>query len=326
MKKVLIIGAGYAGRSIAQRLKAHAAVTIVEEKERVWNRELFFPWLAKKATDKEFIIDPARFCAQEKLPYVAARVEKIYPLKKEIGLSTKERLGYDDLIIAAGSTAVKKHECGGDAKQGVFYLGQGDPKELSRLLNEATYVVVEARTYLGITAAAILQRTLPEKETKVVLTNPTLRAVWEQHFPDDRLQAYDDEINECIGEGMVKAVRIKNNKVLAADIVLFDNGLFPQTQQFEQSGLFTFQQNALAVNDSLSTPLEHIWALGDVINAQLSDDTILLRGTGGIGRQADRLAHALIPEEGSLNQLPPQPLSEEEMLRYIKETILTALP
>lgn len=323
MKNILILGAGYAGRSIAYRLKAHASVTVVEEKERLWNRELFLSWLAKRVPDKDFIIDPARWCSQEKIAYVGARAEKIYPLKKEVSLSTKERVSYDLLIIAAGSSPIKKSECAGDAKQGVFYLGQGDPREFGRLLNESTYIVVEAQTFLGITAAALLQRVRPEKEIKVVLTNPSVRVLWERHFPGDRLQVYDDEINECIGEGMVKAVRIRNNKVLAADIVLFDTGIVPQTKQFEQSGFFTYDQNALSVNESLGTAVEHIWAIGDVVNTRLRDDKILLHVAGGVNQQADRLAGILIPEEGNPQQTTPRAYSEEETMRYIKETILT---
>lgn len=323
MKQVVIIGAGYAGRNIALRLKEHAQVTVVEEKTVLCAKEKFFPWLAKKASDKDLLLHPEKFFALQGVPFVPAKVEKIYPLKKEIGLENKERLSYELLIIASGSLSAPRHNCAGDGKRGVFYFSEIEPKQMLETFHEATYVIVEAHTFMGIITAVLLRRHFPQKEVKLFIQEAYVRELFRRHFPDEQHEVYgEEEIVECIGEGMIKAIRLNTGKVYAADLLFLDTGLVPNTKLFESFGFFTFEQNAFAVDSSLKTSLEDICALGDAANSTLRADRTLFRTAAYIDRQIERLAPYITDTPaGSGEPLSTAP-NEDEAIQGIKTQIL----
>jgi len=324
MKQVVIVGAGYAGRNIALRLKEHAQVTVVEEKTVLCAKENFFPWLAKKTPDRDLLLYPEKFFALQGVRFVPAKVEKIYPLKKEIGLENKERLPYEALIIASGSRSAPRQSLAGDGKHGVFYFSEIEPKQMLETFHEATYVIVEARTAMGIITAVLLRRHFSQKEVKLFIKEAPVRELLRRHFPDEQHDVYgDDDIVECIGEGTLKAIRLNTGKVYAADLLFLDTGLVPNTGLFESFGFFTFEQKAFAVDPSLKTNLEDICALGDAANSTLRADRALFRTAASIDNQIERLVPHLTDTPAGTEDAESSAINEDETIQGIKAQILT---
>ncbi len=103
---VLIIGCGFGGLEAAKALR-HAAVdiTLVDKT----NHHLFQPLLYQVATaglSAPSIAAPARslFRGQRNLTTLLGEVVRVDPAARQVDLADGKRLGYDQLIVAAGAT------------------------------------------------------------------------------------------------------------------------------------------------------------------------------------------------------------------------------
>lgn len=103
---VLIIGCGFGGLEAAKALR-HAAVdiTLVDKT----NHHLFQPLLYQVATaglSAPSIAAPARslFRGQRNLTTLLGEVVRVDPAARQVELACGKRLGYDQLIVAAGAT------------------------------------------------------------------------------------------------------------------------------------------------------------------------------------------------------------------------------
>lgn len=106
MKRVVIIGGGYAGMMAAARLSRfkNAHVSLVDQRRAFVQRVRLHELLAGSQTP-EFPYAPA--LAQRGIAFTQAAVEGVLPERQEIVLrsaSRSERLGYDHLLIALGSS------------------------------------------------------------------------------------------------------------------------------------------------------------------------------------------------------------------------------
>ncbi len=322
MKRIVIIGAGYAGRTIALRLKEYAQVTVCEEEKLLCVRENFFPWLAKKTSAKNLAIVPEKFFSQQGISFIQAKVEKVYPLKKEVSLENKDRLPYELLIIAAGSVSACRESLAGDAKRGVFYLAHNDPRQMLETFADAAYVIVEAHTLMGIMTAVLVRRNFAQKEVRLFIKNASLREIVPRHFSEEKLLVHEEEITECIGDGMLRAVRLNTGKVYAADMLFLDTGLLPNTGLFGQFGFFKIEQNAFVVDASLKTTLDDVFALGDAVNRDLAVDRFLFRTNAYIDNQIERLTRAITRGPSGPEEVMSAPLSDEEKVLSVKAQML----
>lgn len=106
MKKVLIIGAGFAGLTAAKALGSHAdfSVTILDKK----NHHLFQPLLYQVATaglsPADIAVPIRSILSQHKnIQVYLEEVSSIDRAQKEVGTVSGKKYGYDYLIVAAGS-------------------------------------------------------------------------------------------------------------------------------------------------------------------------------------------------------------------------------
>jgi NADH dehydrogenase len=104
--RVLIVGCGFGGLEAARRLRrADVDITIVEKT----NHHLFQPLLYQVATAglaAPSIAAPTRllFREQRNVTTLMGEVVEILPVAREVVLADGLRIGYDHLIVAAGST------------------------------------------------------------------------------------------------------------------------------------------------------------------------------------------------------------------------------
>ena len=104
--RVLIVGCGFGGLEAARRLRrADVDITIVEKT----NHHLFQPLLYQVATAglaAPSIAAPTRllFREQRNVTTLMGEVVEILPVAREVVLADRLRIGYDHLIVAAGST------------------------------------------------------------------------------------------------------------------------------------------------------------------------------------------------------------------------------
>ena len=176
MAKAVIIGAGYAGRNLAHAVSERMDVVVLDKESVLCVKENFVPWLLGKKADEEIVCKPrVYFASIERIDFINAKVEKIFPLKKEVSLQEKGRLAYDYLFIASGSVSRRKENTPGDGKRGVMYASGIKPEELLSMLPVSRFVVVEAHTLFGLVSAVFLSRKQKNIEVKLVIPSRALK-------------------------------------------------------------------------------------------------------------------------------------------------------
>ena len=77
------------------------------------------------------------------------------------------------------------------------------------------------------------------------------------------------EVKEVIGNGDVKALRLSNGKIVACDLFIVDTGIKPNLEVVKNTDILC--EDALIIDGNFSTNIEDIFAVGDVVNQDLSN-------------------------------------------------------
>ena len=207
---------------------------------------------------------------------IESLVEEVTEINKEqkhVVLSNGEKIEYDKLVIATGSTPVLPKWLKGAELNNVFVI----PKDKNYLddmrekLSGLKKIVVIGAGFIGVEFSDELNKsghevTLVEKECCILYS------------------AFDEEIGNRIGEiltgrgvkiiagngisevsgnGKVEKVILENGETIEADAVILSMGYRPNTVLAAKSGIFVDESGFIAVDEYMRTHHPDIFAIGD---------------------------------------------------------------
>lgn len=270
--RVVVIGAGLAGVTLARRLGelGTPALVVGEEEHRPYNRVLLAEVLAGRYAP-EVIALPAP------AGLVRARVTGIDRAARQVRCADGSLIGYGTLVLATGSNPVLP------PLRGLFTPDHALPKgvhafrtmddclELSEAVRRpGVRVVVVGGGLLGVSAA----RALAARGAQVVLAQQAERLMERQLDPVAsrlvlrHLTGLGVEVHtecrvrdvRCVG-GAVRSVELADGYALDADLVVLACGVHPRAGLAEDAGLAV--RKGVLVDDELRTSDPHIHAVGD---------------------------------------------------------------
>ncbi|MEW2292650.1 FAD-dependent oxidoreductase [Streptomyces sp. NPDC006743] len=269
--RVVVIGAGLAGVTLARRLGelGTPALVVGEEEHRPYNRVLLAEVLAGRYAP-EVITLPAPPAL------VRARVVGIDRAAREVRCADGSAIGYGTLVLATGSNPVLPplrglFRAGHELPAGVHaFRTMDDCLRLSAALRPGARAVVVGGGLLGVSAA----RALAERGAQVVLAQQAERLMERQLDPGAsrlvlrHLRGLGVEVHtecrvrdvRCVG-GAVRSVELADGYALDADLVVLACGVRPRTGLAEDAGLTV--REGVVVDGALRTSDPHIRAVGD---------------------------------------------------------------
>jgi NADPH-dependent 2,4-dienoyl-CoA reductase/sulfur reductase-like enzyme len=273
---VLVIGGSAAGMVAALTGKAH------------WQKKEFI--LVKK--QKEIMVPcgiPYIFgtldCSDKNLMPVDASLEKngitsivdealeINTEKKEVSFASGEKISYQKLVIATGSTPTKPKWLKGGDLENVFVI----PKDKNYLddmkskLETAKNIAVIGAGFIGVE----LSDELSKQGFKVTLI---------EKLPHILNLAFDLEIAERIHEMLIKrginiivgkgiskimgtkkveSIELEDGSVMNIDAVVLSMGYKPNSELAKNSGIYVDEDNFIAVDEYMRTHVKDVFAVGD---------------------------------------------------------------
>ena len=250
LEQVVVVGAGVAGTRAAETLRTEGydgALTIVgAERHAPYHR----PPLSKKLLSGR--VERAGVDLAPRLDVGARVLREASALGVDMRSCTvtvrdgdhDQELGFDGLVIATGAAARRWPH--GPVPDGVFVLRTlDDCLQIRQRLAAKPRVVVVGGGFIGAEVAATcrsldLEVVLVEKAAAPML--PALGAEMAERYTDlHRRHGVDVRVNtsveEFIGEGHIKAVRLTDGSHLNADVVIIGLGVEPDTGWLEGSGL-----------------------------------------------------------------------------------------
>ncbi|HZD97877.1 MAG TPA: FAD-dependent oxidoreductase [Micromonosporaceae bacterium] len=278
-EQFVIVGAGLAGAKAAETLREEGfdgrIVLVGEEEVRPYER----PPLSKAHLlgtadlDTAFVHAPDWYAAHDVQLRAGVAVEAIDRPNREVALADGDRIAYDRLLLATGSSPRKLDVPGADLG-GVLYLRtMADSESLAKRLVDGAHVVVIGGGWIGLEVAAAA-RAHGASVTVVEMTVLPLQRVLGAEVARVFMALHEAHgvtfkcgigVRELRGEADVHSVVLTDGTELPADVVVAGIGIGPNVELAEAAGLDV--ANGVATDAAMRTTDPFIFAAGDVANS-----------------------------------------------------------
>jgi 3-phenylpropionate/trans-cinnamate dioxygenase ferredoxin reductase subunit len=243
---------------------------------------------------------------------LGTRVASIDRGAHEVGLEGGERLNYDRLLIATGSSPRRISLPGSDLEGVVTLRTIEDSDRLRAAFHEGARIVLVGGGWIGLEVAAAARMAGADVTVLEALDLPLVRVLGptmakvfadlhREHGVDLRTSV---KVEGFEGEGAVSGVRLADGSVLPADLVVVGIGAAPNVELAEAAGLDV--DNGILVNAQGRSSDPDIFAVGDVA----SEDHPFLKRRVRVEHWANALnqpaavASGMLDREGGYDELP----------------------
>ena len=279
----VILGNGVCGMEAAlalRRREAEARITIVsEEHDHFFSRPALMYVLCGQLDLRATEPYDRGLYARMGFERVRKRALGLEAAERSLVFEGGERLGYDKLLLAAGSRARPAPWPGAEGPGLHYFVTLGDLLGLDREAKPGMRAVVIGGGLIGVEVAEVLvQRGLGvvfairENWYFPLALDRNEAALVSEHMGN---QGVDVRLGVSVEEvlrdgGRLRGVRIGGGEV-PADLVVSAIGVVPNTGFLEGSGLSLSPGGAVEVDDALRTNLAGVWAAGDCANVAWAD-------------------------------------------------------
>ncbi len=304
--RVVIVGAGQAGASAAQKLRAlrhEGPITLVgDEAFPPYQRPpLSKGYLLGELPRERLFLRPADFWAEQKIALVLGQpVLAIDRARKSVILPDR-RVPYDALILTTGGAPRRLPAQMGGALRGVHVLRTlADVDHLRPELEEARKLLIIGGGYIGLEVAAVARKrgldvVLVEAAPRIlarVACAETAAAIRALH------EAHGVEIHEgvaparLLGRACVEGAELADGRHIDADLALVGIGITPNVALAKAAGLEVDDGpvGGIVVNDLGQSSDPAIWAAGDCAQFPLNGARVRLESVQNAIDQAEAVA------------------------------------
>ncbi len=318
MNKIIIVGGGQAGATVAQDLRKRGFegdITILGDEPQLPYRRppLSKTYLAGEATEESLYQMKAPILERNAIRYRGdGRVVGIDRAQRAVHLENGERLSYDKLVLTTGGRARPLPLPGAEAPNVHLLRTVADVDAIREDLASARRVVIIGGGFIGLEAAAVarklgLEVTVLEGLPRVLarVTAPETSAFFEQthraHGVDVRTGA---QVTGLLGSPTVDRVQLADGEELPADVVIVGIGLIPNTELAAEAGLDV--DNGIVVDEFGRSSDPDILAAGDCTNHpnRFYGRRIRLESVNNALEQARTVSATIMGEESPYDSVP----------------------
>ncbi len=272
----VIVGASLTGAKAAEELRSQGfggrVVLVGAEEEIPYERPPLSKGylLGKDPRDKAYV-HPREWYDEQRIELRLGTVAESLDLSaQDVVLAGGERLRYDKLLLATGSTVRRLSVPGADL-DGVHYLRQlPNSDALLSAFHGGARVVVVGAGWIGLEVAAAARTHGCEVSVIEVADLPLQRVLGDEvgqviadlHKEHGVRLLMGDGVAEIQGAGRVSGVRTTNGQELPADLVVAGVGIQPAVELAKAAGLTV--GDGIEVDASLRTSDPDVFAAGDV--------------------------------------------------------------
>ncbi|WOB79402.1 NAD(P)/FAD-dependent oxidoreductase [Brevundimonas nasdae] len=315
MTKVLIIGAGHAGGSVAAFLRqyGHEGLIVLagEEDAPPYQRPpLSKAWLKGEADLEALLLRPLSFYAEQNIDFRPSKVAvSVDPAAKTVAFHDGSSETYDILVLATGSTARKLPVPGGDHPDLLELRTMKDAERLKAVLGPGKRLAVVGGGYVGLEAAASAralgaEAVVIERAPRVLarVASETLSAFFTaQH----RAHGVEILTNAEVVAVARDDVTLADGSVVSADAVLVGVGALACDALARSAGLTC--DDGVVVNSEARTSDPAIFAIGDMTRRPIPVHGGMhhrLESVPNALEQAKQAAAAIVGRAGPTPEVP----------------------
>lgn len=307
MGHVVVIGGGQAGASLVARLRAdgfEGAITLLgaEAVPPYQRPPLSKAYLLGEMALERLFLRPAGFYADQGITLrTGTRAESIDPGRRRVTLAGGEVLEYDALALTTGARPRRLPAAIGGDLPGVHVMRDlADADRLAPEMQPGARAVVIGGGYIGLEAAAVaakkgLKVTLIEAAPRILqrvaapVTSDWFRDLHRRHGVDIR---EGTALSRIEGADRVTGVRLADDTVIPADLVVVGIGITPDIALAEAAGLTI--DNGIATDAFARTSDPHIWAAGDCASLIFNGERIRLEAVSNAVDMGEAVARNIM--------------------------------
>lgn len=276
--EIVIIGnsaAAVGAIEAIRRVNSVNPITVIsEEPYPVYSRPLLSYLLSGDIKYEQLFYRPKNFYERHNVKTLLGKpVTKVNFQESKVELRDGEKIPYDRLLIATGGTPfIPKIE--GVRKSGVYtFTKLDDAKKILSILKEVQRATVIGGGLIGLKVAEALKKK-GKKVTVIELANhilnftldETASTLLEKGLEKERIQLRTSTtVEEILGNGKVKALRLTNGETLETQLVILAIGVIPNIEPFKGTPLQ--MDKGILVNERMEANLPQLYAAGDVTQA-----------------------------------------------------------
>ncbi len=279
---IVIIGNGIAGVTAARHIRKrsdHKITMISAETEHPFSRTALMYIYMGHMPYKSTKLYEDFFWGKNRIDLKQAYVEQVNYDQKELLFQSGEKMKYDKLILAVGSTPNKFGWPGQDLKSVQGLYSYQDLESMEADTKDVKHAVVVGGGLIGIEMAEMLKtrnigvtflvreksfwnNVLPLEESAMINRHIN------EHHVDLQLET---ELKEIVADenGKARAVITSKGEEIACQFVGLTAGVRPNVDFLKESGLNI--ERGIVVNEYLETNITDVYAIGDC--AQVKDPT-----------------------------------------------------
>ncbi len=282
--RVVIIGNGIAGVSVASKLRglepdaSRLSIAVLTREAFDYYARIRLPEVYARGLGPQDleVYKPGWYAAKQIEVRKSCEVVRIDPGIRQVVAADGSVTGYDSLVLCTGADSWKP-PVRNAGLAGIFTIREyGDADAIRRYVGSGTReAAVIGGGLLGLEAARLLQG--PGVQTVTVLEIMDRLMPRQLDAAGSRLLQrllegpgfrvlLGAEVQEFVGDGQVRAVRLADGRELPAQTVLFSAGITPRIELARAAGLAV--RKGVIVDDRLQTSDRRIWAAGDVAEFQ----------------------------------------------------------
>lgn len=278
MTRHLILGTGVSGIAAAEAIRSldrsSEIVLVGDDPFGYYSRPGLAYFLTGEMIEKQLFPFTTADFQHLNVRYVKNRATKIFREENQIEVDGKSRLGYDRLLIAVGSQAVRLTVPGAEL-EGVVKLDHlADARHIQQLARRTKRAVVVGG---GITALELVEGLVAQrvKVTYLLRGDRYWNNVLDEHesrIVEKRLKeegvelVYHAELTEVLGRrGRVDGIRLLDGRTIKCNLLAYAIGIQPRIDLAKEAGLAV--DRGILVNEHLQTNDPAVFAAGDVAQA-----------------------------------------------------------
>lgn len=273
-QRLVVVGGGMAALRLVEELVEHCPgryeiIIAAKEARAPYNRVLLSSLLAGEAQDSDIELRPASWYDEKGVQLlVGVEASGLRPARQEVVLSTGARLGYDRLVLATGSKAIRL-PVPGHTLRGVLTFRNLDDVSTLQCAAPGSHAVVIGGGLLGIEAACgLIKRGLAVTLIHIMprlmerQLDARAAALLKTALEHKGIQvALGAQTAAIEGSGKAERVLLKDGRSFPADLVVMAAGIRPETALAESGGIEIGR--GIKVDDKLESNWPGVYAIGE---------------------------------------------------------------